>query len=433
MTIFKNLFNKFNEKSNKISIYLKEYLNYLIENKYKIGSIYHLIDDIQDFIRYIHVKGIKNLSKVSPTTIKQYLKYRSNIFKRKYKRSYKNPYQCSIIKNHIIKCMTYLSMKRIIKSKYLLKTPNDFITKVPSVFHKVIKEYIDLYLIQRGIKQTSLSVHKIWTVRFLNFIYNKGIKKIYSLTIDDIDKFIYKDISFKTNVFFNRGRNNCIKGALRSFCSFLYMYNYIEKDLSKDIVASKTYRHKTIPKHISYREILSILKAVDTTTIAGKRDYAILVLLANYGLRPFEITKLKLSDIDWTTNKIYIRNRKANKDLILPLIQDVSKAIKKYLKVRLQVNTEEIFVNLNAPHRQLSPAYISAIVSGYIKKIKLNTPIKGAYLFRHSLAKKLLDKGTNIVDIASILGHCCISSTMNYIRISIEQLKEIADNYANLL
>lgn len=436
MDLFKTLFNKINkEHPFKFSIYLTGYLNYLLENKYKTCTIYHYMDDICDFVRYIHTKGIINLSKVSPTTIKQYLKYRYCMFKRKYKKTYRNPQQYSIIKNNISKFMTYLSMKGIIKSKYFIRIPKEFITKVPSVFHKVVKEYIDLYLTQRGIKPTTLSNYKYWILRFLNFLQHKGIKDISLLKIFDIDEFMYKNVNLHSHRFsyLSRSSINSIKGVLRSFCSFLYMYDYIRKDLSRDIFASKTYRQTSIPKHISCEEILSILKSVDRTTVVGKRDYAILVLLANYGLRPSEVAKLNVNDIDFKTNKIYITNNKSNKDLVLPLTEDVSENIKEYLKDRPDTNRAEIFVNLKRTYKQLNAAEISKIVKYYINRAGLKVPLSSAYLFRHSLAKHLLNKGVDIISIGSILGHSCISSTMQYLKINTEELRDLTDNYANLL
>lgn len=333
-----------------------------------------------------------------------------------------------MIKSSINQFICYLSQNKVIKLKYRIKSANSSLKNVPYQYRNIVKEYLNYCSQQRGLKQATIRTYKFWILRLVNFLNKKHTKDICSLGIAYIDEFISR-----YNSGLKRGSINFIQSVLRNFFRFIYMYDYIDRDLSEYLFSSKTYNQRLLPKHVSWNKIETIIKQVNTDTNIGKRDYAILVLLSSYGLRPSEVTKLKLSDIYFKEKKIIFRNRKSGKDLILPLMENVSRAILEYLRIRPEADVEEVFVSAIAPYRRLIAQSISSIIIRYIKKAKLNVPIKGAYLFRHSFAKRLLDKGVSIEDIASLLGHSCITSTMNYIRISTEELREVTDNYANLL
>jgi site-specific recombinase XerD len=405
-------------------------MNYLLEKKYNIWTIYHYVEHIQQFSKYIQKTCIKSLSEVKPILLERYLKYRSNKFRRTYKRAYKDETRYLQLVNSAIKgFMVFLYSHNLIDNKSWSNEPKNIYEDIQCTFRSIVTDYFDFCRQQRGIKEGTTYLYQMWIFRFINFIKNKKIKNIRGLKITDIDEFINRHITG-----LSRSSIISIHSVLRSFFRFLYMYDYIDRDLSKDIFSSKTYQQRLIPKHTSSKTIANILAQVDTKTDTGKRDYAILVLLVRYGLRPSEVIKLKISDIDFKQNKIYVRNRKSGKDMILPLMPDISKPILSYLRVRPEGSFQEVFISCIAPYRPLgSGSAISGIVARYINRTKINTPTKGAYLMRHSLAKMLLEKGVSITDIASILGHGCISSTMNYLRISIEELRKCTDNYANLL
>lgn len=412
-----------------LSPHLEGYINYLLEKKYSTAKIYHGLNYIQHFGKYLSVVGMKNLSKVSSVSLKKFLKYYSNKFTSEYRKPFKSEKHILVIKCHIEQFLIYLHQIGVIKFKSSDKNKNHYVNRVPRFICRIVKEYFDFCSQQRGIKKGTIYSHRTWILRFINFINNKKIKNTQLVKITHIDEFMSKYVSG-----LGRGSINSMHSALRSFFRYLYMYDYTDTDLSECIFSSKTYTPRLIPKHISWKQIRNILKQVDTITNNGKKLHAILVLFISYGLRPIEISKLKLSDIDWQKKEIFFRDRKSGNDLVLPLKENVAYAIKQYLKIRPDVTCPEVFLTSNAPHKALIPQRIRCIVVKYLETTGVTLPTKGLYIFRHSLAKKLLDKGVSITDIASILGHRCLSSTMNYLRISMKQLREVSDNsYANLL
>lgn len=362
-----------------------KYQKYLLENGYTKSTIYHYIGDIK---RY--------MNGISSETINIHIRTIDNNFRIR---------KCS--KSILKRFYNYMSGRTQNKTKY----------KLP----EIVRKYFDFCLIHCNLKKPTLSTYETFILDFLKYV------DLESVNIFSIDRFIYKHTDRMS-----RGSINVLCAALRSFLRFLYLCGYIKKDLSTAVIHPKIYSKKLIPKHINQDEIKLILDNVDTSTVRGKRDYAILLLLVNYGLRPKEIAYLRLGDIDFNNNKIYIRERKSGDDLILPLTEEIKEAIFCYIKARCN-NRDEIFLMSNAPHRQMSGAKISDMVNQYINRTSIRLDRKGAYIFRHSLAKHLLEQGVDIVSIGSILGHKCISSTMQYLRVNVESLREITDNYANLL
>ena len=194
-----------------------------------------------------------------------------------------------MIKSSINQFICYLSQNKVIKLKYRIKSANSSLKNVPYQYRNIVKEYLNYCSQQRGLKQATIRTYKFWILRLVNFLNKKHTKDICSLGIAYIDEFISR-----YNSGLKRGSVNFIQSVLRNFFRFIYMYDYIDRDLSRDIFSSKTYSQKLIPKHTSPETIANILAQVDSKTDTGKRDYAILILLVRYGLRPSEIVKLKL-------------------------------------------------------------------------------------------------------------------------------------------
>jgi integrase len=158
------------------------------------------------------------------------------------------------------------------------------------------------------------------------------------------------------------------------------------------------------------------------------RDYAMILLLATYGLRGIEVIRLCLDDIDWRRNLVHINSRKAGNNSIYPLSQSVSQALVTYLKHGRPVSKERrIFLTHKAPYRPL--AYTWALgdkVRQYMRLagIKINRP--GTHTFRYSCAQSLLKNSTPMKVISDYLGHTEPETTGQYIKIGVDALRQVA-------
>jgi len=170
-----------------------------------------------------------------------------------------------------------------------------------------------------------------------------------------------------------------------------------------------------------------VLRACDRQTSIGRRDYAILLLLARLGLRAGEVVALRLEDIDWRAGEILVRGKGLLHDR-MPLPADVGKALASYLRRdRPACQTRRVFVCMKAPHRGLAAcATLPTIVRCAIERANLHPPSKGAHLLRHSLATSMLRSGATMGEIGEVLRHRNPNTTEIYAKVDFEGLRSLA-------
>jgi len=225
----------------------------------------------------------------------------------------------------------------------------------------------------------------------------------------------------------------------------LYMkklYRYLaEKGYSastyRELLSFPVSRESRMFPALSQEEIALILEMVNRRTPKGKRDYAILLLGVVTGLRAGDISKLRLSDIDWRNGEIKIVQSKTRKSLALPLTKDVGEAIQDYiLHGRQQTLTDTLFLRIHAPFQGFSNGVaIEDMYDSYRRKAGLPRDAndgKGFHALRRSLGKNLVTSGAPITMVAQVLGDSNIDSTKKYISLDSEHLKECALDFTGI-
>lgn len=211
-------------------------------------------------------------------------------------------------------------------------------------------------------------------------------------------------------------------GEIRLFLRYLFEEGKLDVDYSTFVPHySKPY---VIPSIYSIDEIRRIENAIDTSTIQGKRDYAIVLLASRMGLRSGDIVKLKIEDVK-NRDEINIVQEKTGIKLHLPLIDDVAKAIDDYLSVRPQSTIEEIFINVHAPYNQITTAAIRTALRKYISLADIDTGNrkKGPHSFRASLASSMVNNNIAYETVRKVLGHSSNNAIKHYAKIDIEKLR----------
>lgn len=216
--------------------------------------------------------------------------------------------------------------------------------------------------------------------------------------------------------------------ALRSFCRFLFLHGHAVRDHSHFVPTVKTWRQSSVPAFLSPEQEQCILKATDQATPTGRRDYAILLLLARLGLRAGEIVALELGDIRWRSGEIVIHGKGQMVEHV-PLLSDVGEALAKYLhQDRGACTSRNVFLRRWAPRVGLTgPAAIGHIVRLAFARIGLRPSSRGAaHLFRHGLATMMIRNGASMAEIAEVLRHRSQDSTAIYAKVSFESLRRVA-------
>jgi site-specific recombinase XerD len=221
-----------------------------------------------------------------------------------------------------------------------------------------------------------------------------------------------------------------IVSDIRSFLRFLTMRGILQKDLSATLPQIRVPRDAKIPSVWDQELIVRLLEAVDRSSVKGKRDYAILLLACRLGLRAGDIRTLKLDQLHWEDSTIEITQSKTSTPLRLPLTSEVGDAVIDYLKSgRPQTTHREIFLKVNPPFDPFTGNNLHHIVTYWrlLAGIRFRMPQKsGAHSLRHTLATRLLEKGTPFTTIAEILGHSSLESTRIYAKADVEALRTVA-------
>jgi site-specific recombinase XerD len=215
--------------------------------------------------------------------------------------------------------------------------------------------------------------------------------------------------------------------ALRSFFRFLFGKGELHADLALSVPTVASWRLSTVPKYLAPEEVQRLLGACDRKTPAGRRNYAILLLLARLGLRAGEVVALKLDDIDWRSGEISVRGKGLFHDR-MPLPPDVGEAIASYLRTdRPQCQSRHVFICMKAPHRGFAgPSTLTTIVRRALGYADLHPAFKGAHLLRHSLATSMLRSGATMSEIGEVLRHREPNTTEIYAKVDFNGLRALA-------
>ncbi len=225
--------------------------------------------------------------------------------------------------------------------------------------------------------------------------------------------------------------------TLRTFCRWAYLQGLVERDLSAAVPGVRQYRLAGIPEILTEDEVSALLQSVNRSTAIGKRDYAVLLLAARYGMRPGDIRQLRLDHIQWRRRQIALQQSKTGRLLLLPLLPEVSDALIDYLRHgRPKTESRNIFVRHLAPYEPFYPNNnLPTIFRGALQCAGLadRRGRKGMYLLRHTLATRLLSAGNSIKTIGDVLGHVCLSSTLIYTKVDLSRLNGVALSLEDLL
>jgi site-specific recombinase XerD len=223
------------------------------------------------------------------------------------------------------------------------------------------------------------------------------------------------------------GRAKHLVTALRAFLRYLLHLGRIEMDLAGCVLPVADWSFSAIPKSLPPGTVQRVLARHDRSTPIGRRNYAILLLLARLGLRAGVVVGLNLEDLDWDNSLIRIR-RKGSRWTQLPLPADVGAAIAAYLQSdRPRCISRRVFLRHSAPIRGFAHTIcVSSIVRRTLIAAGVDSERTGAHLFRHTLAVDLLRNGASLDEIGDVLGHRSPNTTALYAKVDVTALRTLA-------
>lgn len=284
---------------------------------------------------------------------------------------------------------------------------------------RVVSSFSDYLRHKRGLHPTTIESSVYYVLPFLREIWN-GRGKLGQISRQDVIKYVGRHVHDRS-VRTTQG----IFTRLRSFLRYLFAEGLLDEDLSSCIPAISGRRHATLPKFLTRTQLQSVFDACDRTTSAGRRDYAILLLLARLGLRAHEVAKMSLDDIDWGSGVISITG-KAGTQSVLPLSYDVGAAITDYLvHDRPSSACRQVFLRLEAPNVGFPTATGIIMVATRVLKRAGVTGIANvrSHVFRHTLATDMVRSGATLDEIGQVLRHLSHDTTRIYAKVDLPRLR----------
>jgi site-specific recombinase XerD len=281
----------------------------------------------------------------------------------------------------------------------------------------------EVYLREGRALATATIVNYVPFIRdFLEHRFGAASVKLSCLSAADVLRFVRHQAPR-----LHRKRAKLMTTALRSFLSYARYCGEVDVDLAAAVPVVPNWSMASIPRAIAPDQVRQLLASIDRRTATGRRDYAILLLLARLGLRSGEVASLQLDDIDWKAGQLSVHGKSGHRNK-LPLPGDVGRAIVAYLKSGRPPSTSRcVFLRARAPACAFQGGCaIGSIVRHRMQRSDVEAPTFGAHQFRHGLATAMLRGGASLGEIGDLLGHRHPQTTMIYTKVDIQALRKLA-------
>jgi site-specific recombinase XerD len=292
----------------------------------------------------------------------------------------------------------------------------------PAWFAPILRPYLLFVQAHRGLAAKTIRKYTQKLSAFAQYLEGAGVTDLDRITPGHVREF------------YENAKNNAPRRAygstLRVFFRWAAGQGRLSSSLGDAVPRPRQYRYVNLPDVLDQAEVDRVLAAVDRSTPLGRRDYAVLVLAARYGLRPCDIRQLTLDEIDWREARIDLRQVKTGRPLVLPLLPDVADALSAYLLDGRPVSTNRtVFLRHSAPFEPFAAENnLATIMLGALRRVGLadRPGRRGLYLFRHTLATRMLAAGQPLKAIADVLGHASTQTTYGYTRVEVDGLRSVA-------
>jgi integrase/recombinase XerD len=290
-------------------------------------------------------------------------------------------------------------------------------------FADALPGFFEYLTSERGLRPASVASYQHHLDRFEAWLGRVGVAGLHELSPALLSAFIAERSGTglaKTTV-----REGC--SVLRVFLRYAHREGAVRGELWKSVEGPQAYRLSDIPRSISWEEVGKVLALADRRTPAGKRDYAILLLLATYGLRAREVAALRLDDIDWRRQRLAIPERKAGHSTAFPLSAVAGEALADYLRHgRPQSPDRHVFFRAVAPLRPIGADAVAGCARRYLLRAGIQVPRPGSHTLRHSAVQRLVDTGFSLKTIGDYAGRRSAASTEIYAKVAVESLRQVA-------
>lgn len=298
--------------------------------------------------------------------------------------------------------------------------------EVSESFNRCLEQFLEAQYFSQG----TIAGLKSLVLQFLGHLERTGHRDFSAISPGDVKDFLLMAADK------HPGSMQNVVGALRRFLDYLRSHSLVSIDFRP--VLNKPVRRKTrVLPGFTLAEVEAILGRIDTRTNQGKRDYAIILLASHTGLRSIDIVNLRLSHLDWRTDRIHLVQRKTGHPLVLPLEPDTGNAMAQYiLEARPKSPSDHVFLRTCAPYRKLADwGSLDNILAKHLQSAGiLRQPGDGKsfHALRRSLGTWMLESGVPLTTISPVLGHKEPDSAKPYLSMDYARLEACARDFREI-
>jgi integrase/recombinase XerD len=288
---------------------------------------------------------------------------------------------------------------------------------------KLLEDFAAAMRQERGLAISTISRTCHAIAQFLLWCGQKDLP-LAELRIDSVDEFLA-----------SKGQQGCVRISIRSQAQWLRGFlrhaerrGWCKRGIADAILSPRIYQQEGLPAGPTWEQTQALIASVSGQRASAVRDRAILMLLAVYGLRSGDVSRLRLEDLDWEREILIVAHPKQRRARQYPLIHSVGEAIVAYFReVRPRCQRREVFLTLKQPFRPLSQGALWNVVGVRLKKLGATARHLGPHSLRHACATHLLAENFSLKEIADQLGHGSLNVTRTYAKVDVTGLRTVAD------
>jgi integrase/recombinase XerD len=291
----------------------------------------------------------------------------------------------------------------------------------------LLSRYARHLRVERGLAEVTIQRRVFLARRILSAWEGAGRVDLGGLTAGEVSEFVLGSCRDA------RGAVSSVVTAVRSLLRFLHLAGVIDQPLAMVVPSMASWKLTGLPKALPVEQVTALLASCDRSSVVGRRDLAIVTVLARLGLRAGEVAALQLGDIDWRLGEITVWG-KGNRSDRLPLPADVGEVLVGYLTAGHPGTAAaggSVFVRVRAPHGSLTRGAVTQIVARAAQRAGLE-PIY-AHRLRHTAATGMLRAGGSLVEIGQVLRHHRASTTAIYAKVDTQTLRTVARRWPGTL
>ncbi len=377
----------------------------LLELRYANEVIRQHLHEWLRFSRHLEKRGLL-LPAAGADTVGQYLKRRTA--------------KTSASRSRVLRASVRILLEADERGQFRRRVGSPPMT--PDWFAPILKPYLLFVQTHRGLAAKTTRKYTQKLSAFAQHLEGVGITELDRITPGHIREF-YENAN-------NNAPRRSYGSTLRVFFRWAAAQGWLSDSLRDAVPRPRQYRYVSLPDVLGQAEVDRLLSTVDRSTPIGRRDYAVLVLAARYGLRPCDIRQLTIDEIDWREARIDLRQVKTGRPLVLPLLPDVADGLSAYLLDGRPASTNRtLFLRHCAPFEPFAAENnLATIMRDALRRAGLadRPGRRGLYLFRHTLATQLLAAGQPLKAIADVLGHASTETTYGYTRVEVDGLRSVS-------